>query len=132
MRRVSSLLTEMKDLIEEIENHPELYKRKSEFEPTNTQFDAFYKQCHDFDQECRTTRGYNIEHAHELLSRVNKAYDDMKSVIFQSRYFDVKAEPTVSEKCSHWNCNRIAEPGSKFCNKCIQLNTKQCNFCGDD
>jgi len=36
------------------------------------------------------------------------------------------------KKCKHNNCTRPSDPTDNnrgFCNKCIQLNTKECNFC---
>lgn len=32
-------------------------------------------------------------------------------------------------KCSHDSCENNAETGSEYCNRCIQLPTKLCNFC---
>jgi len=32
-------------------------------------------------------------------------------------------------KCSHDKCINEAEPGSPYCKDCIQLPTKECNFC---
>jgi len=32
-------------------------------------------------------------------------------------------------KCSHDKCVNEAEPGSPYCKDCIQLPTKECNYC---
>ena len=35
-------------------------------------------------------------------------------------------------KCRHDKCKRKADEGDNcfgYCNQCIQLNTKECNFC---
>jgi len=32
-------------------------------------------------------------------------------------------------KCSHDKCINEAEPGSQYCKDCIQLPTKECNYC---
>ena len=35
-------------------------------------------------------------------------------------------------KCSHDACKKDRESKSKFCNQCIQLNTKACNYCTEE
>jgi hypothetical protein len=44
---------------------------------------------------------------------------------------DVRPELMVFRmtKCSHDLCLNEAEPGSQYCNECIQLPTRECNFC---
>jgi hypothetical protein len=32
-------------------------------------------------------------------------------------------------KCAHDLCMRNAEEGSKYCDQCIQLSTRECNYC---
>ena len=39
-------------------------------------------------------------------------------------------EVVTGEKCAHDKCNRVATDGV-YCKMCIQLPTKECNYCGD-
>ncbi|MFA5247897.1 MAG: hypothetical protein WCX79_00485 [Candidatus Paceibacterota bacterium] len=114
--RVESVLTEMANCINEIKSDPEKYKRD------NTE-DSWAKEC------CKD--GYNMENAEVLLTKCQKAFKQMEEVLYQARYFDVNAEPKISDitKCAHKKCTRNAAEGSKFCDQCIQLPTKECNYC---
>lgn len=133
MKRMKSNMDEMEAIIEGIKNHPETYKRPVETgAPIAGVNPLWTKQCANFDNMCRTTDGYNIENAQYLLGKLKEAYEKMEAVLFQARYFDIRAEPVdnAPKKCDHNACTRMAVKGSSFCNQCIQLNAHECNFCG--
>jgi hypothetical protein len=115
IHRIGSLMTEIGVTVNEIKNDPARYKRDNE------EF--------DWAEECRTVGGLNIEHAEILLKKSKKAFEDMAYVLFNARAYDFKAEPEDDVKCAHDLCIRTAEKDSKYCNKCIQLSTKECNYC---
>lgn len=134
LNRVESLITEMQCIISEITKHPEIYKKRHDYQLTNTQFDGFWQDCHNSDEERRTVKGYNIENAEYLLNNAKKSFETMREVIYNARHLDIIAEPKESEftKCSHDICKRPAEKNSRYCNKCIQLPTEKCNFCENE
>lgn len=115
IQRIESLMTEIGVTVSEIKNDPAKYKCDNE------QF--------DWAEECRTKGGLNIEHSEILLKKVKKAFEEMRYVLFNARAYDFKAEPEDDVKCAHDLCVRSAGKDSKYCNKCIQLSTKECNYC---
>ena len=117
MQRMISNLSDMEYLISIIRNDPKKFKQD-------------HKKGDEWAEECRA-KGFNIENAEFLLKKVKNAVEKMRDVLFQARYFDIKAEPEEIEdtKCSHELCNNKRETGSRFCNLCVQLPTIECNFC---
>jgi hypothetical protein len=103
---------------------------------TGTQFK---KDNTDYDwaEECRTKGGLNLEAAIFLMNKVKSDFEKMEGVLYGAMTWDINTEPIEIEdtKCLHDLCVRERVKGSKFCNECIQLPTKECNHClkmGDD
>lgn len=117
LKRARSIVNEMESLIKRIRANPEKFKRD------NTNSDWF--------EECRTKGGFNIENAEFLLNKVKADFEKMEEVLYSAMTFDLTKEPKEVEdtKCSHDLCVRERVKGSKFCNACIQLSTKECNYC---
>lgn len=119
MERAESLVKEMGKLIRHINSHPELYKQ-----PGKTGYGS------KFNQEMREK--YSSENASVMIQKVAKDFEQMRDVVFQMRYFDIKAELEELNKplkCAHDVCVNPAALGSQYCSSCVQLNTKECNFC---
>jgi hypothetical protein len=55
----------------------------------------------------------------------------MSDILYAAHQFDLNAEPKdpIEMKCSHDLCTRNRVGNSKFCDKCIQLSTTECNYC---
>lgn len=116
MKCLESNLLEMGDLIRDIRKNPSKYKR-------NNSDDLWAKE--------NIKDGFNIENAEFLYQKVKSDVEKMHAVLWQARYFDIHAEPMEPEdrKCSHKLCTRDRIHGSDYCSECVQLSTKQCNFC---
>jgi hypothetical protein len=119
MERAESLIHEMNRLITTINSHPDRYKR-----PVNNGYGS------EFNREMREK--YSSENASVMIQKVKKDFEQMRDVVFQMRYFDVKAEISdlnKPKKCAHDMCINTSAPGSQYCNSCVQMNTRECNFC---
>lgn len=119
MERAKSLVQEMQKLIQYINSNLEVYKQ-----PGKT------KDSSKFNQEM--CEKYNSKNASVMIQKVAKDFEQMQDVVFQMRYFDVKAELSELnklQKCAHDVCINPAAPGSRYCSSCIQINTRECNFC---
>jgi hypothetical protein len=116
MKRAESNIEEMGIIFDKIKKDPTRFKR-------DNANDSWAKEC--------VNDGCNIEHADVLYRKLQKDMENMHKVLWQARYFDIHAEveEPVDTKCSHTVCTRQKEEGSNYCNQCIQLNTKECNFC---
>ena len=116
MKCMESNLLEMGDLIQDIRKDPLKYKR-------NNSDDSWAQE--------NIKDGFSIENAEVLYKKVKSDVEKMHAVLWQARYFDIHAEveDTVDTKCSHTVCTRQKSEGSDYCNQCVQLNTKECNFC---
>jgi hypothetical protein len=117
LNRARSVVNEMDLLIKEIQSDPIKFKKD------NKEF--------DWAEECRTKGGLNLEAAVFLMNKVKADFEKMESVLYGAMTWDIRREPVDIEdkKCSHDLCIREREKGSKFCNACIQLSTKECNYC---
>ena len=120
LARSKSILNKMELVIHEIRSDPVKFKKDNE----NS----------DWAEECRTKGGLNIENAEFLFKKIQADFEKMQDVLYNAMAFDINKEPKdpIETKCSHDLCSREREKGSKFCNKCIQLSTKQCNYCKGD
>jgi hypothetical protein len=117
LKRARSILDEMDVLIKKIRADPEKFKK-------DNSKDAWYT-------ELTTERKFNIENAEFLLNKTQTAFEKMEEVLYNAMTFDIDREPKeeIDTKCSHWLCTRERENGSKYCDQCVQLPTKQCNHC---
>jgi len=120
LERVNSLMNEMESIIQNIRADPVKFKKDN----TN---------C-DWSEKCRTKGELNMEAAEFLFSKTKSDFEKMQSVLYGAMTWDINKEPKEVEdtKCSHDLCVRQREKSSKYCNKCIQLPTKECNFCEGD
>jgi hypothetical protein len=103
LNRVESILTEMGDIVREIRLHPEIYEKDHEYKMTNTQYDVFWKDCHDKDEKRRMVDGRNMKNAESLLSESQKSFKNMSEILFGARFLDVNTEPKDLEKISNTN-----------------------------
>jgi hypothetical protein len=62
-----------------------------------------------------------LERQYEYLTTLEKA--------FRGENNPPKTENKLHIKCAHDLCMREAVGGSEYCRECIQLPTKECNFC---
>ena len=117
LRRTRSLLDEMEVLIQKIRSDPIKFKKDN--------------KDSDWSEECRTKGGLNIDNAAFLFKKTKADFEKMQDVLFNAMAFDIHKEPKelVETKCSHDLCIRDRIEGSKFCGKCIQLSTVECNYC---
>jgi hypothetical protein len=116
MKRAESNIEEMGMIFDKIKKDPARFKR-------DNADNSWAKEC--------VNDGLNIEHADTLYRKLKTDMDNMHKVLWQARYFDIHAEveEPVDTKCSHKVCTRQKVEGSDYCNQCVQLNTKECNFC---
>lgn len=116
MKRAESNIEEMGIIFDKIKRDPARFKR-------DNIDNSWAKEC--------VNDGLNIEHADTLYRKLKTDMDNMHKVLWQARYFDIHAEveEPVDTKCSHTLCTRQKEEGSDYCNQCVRLSTKQCNFC---
>jgi hypothetical protein len=130
LNRMQSIMSEIEQNIADIQAEPEKYMRPHEYTATNTRFDPFWKKCHDTDEEDRNTK-YNLKNGDHLLKKCKSEFKKMEDVMFRAAWYDVEQDPIdpTDTKCSHNKCNRERAKGSEYCDKCVQLPTKECNFC---
>jgi hypothetical protein len=117
LNRARSIINEMESLVMEIQSDPVKFKKD------NAEF--------DWAEECRTKGGLNLEAAAFLMNKVKSDFEKMEGVLYGAMTWDLNKEPKEVEdtKCSHDLCVRERVKSSKYCNACIQLPTKQCNYC---
>lgn len=116
MKRAESNIEEMGIIFDKIKKDPIRFKQ-------DNADNSWAKEC--------VKDGCNIEHADILYKKLQRDMESMHKILWQARYFDIKAEPDEvnDTKCSHDLCIRNRVDGSEYCDKCVQLPTKQCNFC---
>jgi hypothetical protein len=129
LQRARSIMSEIEQDIIEIRSDKDKYIRPHEYVKTGSKYDEFWKKCKDSDEERRKT--YNMENAEHLVKKCKSEFEKMENVLFHAAWYDVNQDPITKEdtKCSHDKCKRERVKDSKYCDECIQLPTKECNFC---
>lgn len=115
--RARSIVNEMGSLIEKIKADPIKFKKDN--------------SDSDWAEECRTKGGLNLENAEVMFNKTKDDFDKMERALYGAMTWDLTKEPKdiPDTKCSHDLCVRDKKTGSKYCKWCIQLPTKQCNYC---
>jgi len=115
--RARSIVNEMGSLIEKIKADPVKFKKDN--------------SDSDWAEECRTKGGLNLENAEVMFNKTKDDFYKMERALYGAMTWDLTKEPKEigDTKCSHDLCARERAKGSRYCDKCIRLTTKQCNHC---